>query len=400
MSKNFLFALLFIIFFISSYYCRLWNQPLYIPFLLTILLLPFSFKINNKNTYFLLFVFFITAIVTSIASYNALHSDDTTVFKVLISYIFVIALLLFLNLGMSSAWFDVRGFFIISLRAFLLVLTTILLLGVLIKTHTSGFMKLRLNGGVNSNFLGFFALSIIFFSVVSMTFLGNRRIIFQNIAFGFIVLMWSMSRASIAVLIIACMMFLITHLYRALLLGVVSKTRLKRLLLFIVFILTLVILLVSIFYEDVFMILEYRLSAQNVSSRGDAWAVLYSYYEKSPVFGYIGWYGSTVLLSGLDGATSAHSLYFRLLSEVGIIGFTAVLSVPIFLILYSLIMMFKSFNNKKDFNFYLVIFIGLIGVFLREFLENSYLKSYMELTTFLVIFSAIIMFNYKKLVRR
>lgn len=139
-----------------------------------------------------------------------------------------------------------------------------------------------------------------------------------------------------------------------------------------------------------FQKVEQRLSgSEGLESRMDAWGRLWPYFEDAPATGSAGWWNATNLLpwQGIgSGATSPHSLYVRLLSEVGLLGLTAVLLYPAAVALGLLANAFALPVMSRRTYIYLYLFGSILSVFLGQLFEDRYMVGIFNNGNIIVIF--------------
>jgi O-antigen ligase len=133
-----------------------------------------------------------------------------------------------------------------------------------------------------------------------------------------------------------------------------------------------------------------RLTLRTVEQRLIGWKHLWPYFTSNPLTGGAGWWNATNIVeatAAYGGVTSPHSLYVRLLSEVGILGTVAVLSLPGTVVI--LLLKKAALTHVKKYSFYSsVLSISFIlGLFVRQLFEDSYLVGFGEMGSSIIIFA-------------
>jgi O-antigen ligase len=135
--------------------------------------------------------------------------------------------------------------------------------------------------------------------------------------------------------------------------------------------------------------IEARLSAGTLEQRVTGWKHLWPYFTNAPLTGAAGWWNASNIVeatASYGGVTSPHSLYVRLLSEVGILGSIAVLALPSTVFFLMVGMIVKSEALGIDFRVYSIIASYLVGLFLRQTVEDSYLVGFGEMGSSIIVF--------------
>lgn len=134
--------------------------------------------------------------------------------------------------------------------------------------------------------------------------------------------------------------------------------------------------------------IESRISGRTLDQRRIGWEYLWSYFTSAPLTGQAGWWNASNIVevtAAYGGVTSPHSLYVRLLSEVGVLGSIAVMSLPI----TTIALMFKVVLvvSVRSNNFYTasLTISFMVGLFLRQIFEDSYLVGFGEMGSSIVI---------------
>lgn len=277
----------------------------------------------------------------------------------------------------------------------------------LIPEWKAGIGGIRLSGGTNPNLAGFFGFFIVFWS--HFVALLEKRWGKMNVALcvsGSIILFWSFSRSVLLSLVV-----LYTFYFMSKALLFIIDTRLKKIsllyvssLLFLLALIFLSVLFVdwtimfdNIRQTDLYKKIATRLfGTDGFESRYAGWEILISYFKNNPLFGSLGWwYSSDVLAFTEQGiAKSPHSLYVRLLAEVGIIGTMTVLVLPLFTFV-SLI--YISFCNIKYKHIYLKLMFlssAILATFTGQFFEDKYLVGIGEMNNSVVVWIMSLSFIY------
>lgn len=286
-----------------------------------------------------------------------------------------------------------------------------------------GFGGFRLSGGINPNAVGFFSyMSLVWVVLVSRLSYGWTKSSIFLLFLSMLVLLWSGSRASILAGSIFIATMAVFAFFKLICSWRLSKNVIKIpsvfLVVVVVFSFTANILTSGVFFEYIGLRIVDPFSSggdSNFSSRLNAWVVLLERFNDSPVYGVWGWYNATRVLNGLgEGvAESPHSLYVRLLSEVGLIGLASVVVLPFGAMIFGLAAIYKTSGSwcprpslrDHQINYASVVRIaisGLAGIFLgREFFEDSYLTGYLSFTTvFSMFLVAVILRRFRFYVQR
>lgn len=133
-----------------------------------------------------------------------------------------------------------------------------------------------------------------------------------------------------------------------------------------------------------------RLTLRTVEQRLIGWKHLWPYFTSNPLTGGAGWWNATNIVeatAAYGGVTSPHSLYVRLLSEVGILGTFAVLSLPG--IVVTLLLKKAALTHVRKHNYYSSTMAAsfILGLFARQLFEDSYLVGFGEMGSSIVIFA-------------
>ncbi len=259
----------------------------------------------------------------------------------------------------------------------LLTLLIILLLGQFtIPEWAAGIGGVRMSGGSNPNklgLLGFFSIFWAHYSALKKNRWDKSGVYLYILALG--VVGWSLSRSVIISLTSLYLLYFairggchIVYFFR----GRIKLAFLRRIVVVGVFLLILtpvpIMKTVDSGLQD-FRKVERRISStDNIKGRLTRWKTLWPYIKHFPVTGRAGWWRSTDLVY-----SSPHSLYIRLLSEVGILGAMAVLSLPLFivLVLFYRILFQRLYNNSWLTLSFLTS--SLSSVFILQFAEDLYM---------------------------
>lgn len=362
-----------------------------ILFVGVILILNNSSLWINKSTLYLsmYFIFLACALVfASLFAQNPAHSASRSIYSVglFFSLFFIYKKIIKVYLN-NIKW---RKYFSKSL----LIIMLIIFVGHFVNPEwRMGMGGVRLTGGTNPNTVSFFALFIIFISHFN-SLLDKKwsKLSKATWLFAVLILFWSMSRGTILGFVVFYTFYFgwyfVKGYLEVFLRGKISKRLFKNsILLAVVFGLALFalnLLKETEFYR--FTILRFT-SDDGLSTRGLAWEILLSYFNQNPLFGGIGWWSATdVLPNALGIAQSPHSLYVRLLSEVGIVGTVAVLLLPITLIC---ILIIKSYVEKNAWNEKLMMLSSaiLVGIFTTQITEDTFLVGLFSLSNLIIIFT-------------
>lgn len=365
-----------------------------IMFIGIIYLLGKGLKLSTVNdlkpTY--IYMIFLTSVIslTSIAALNPSYSFSRGIVSILF---FAILITLFYEMNKTYyRSFKWRRFLSFS---FLISLIIIIVGQLVIPEWRAGIGGVRLSGGTNANQVAFFAIFIIFISHYNAL-IDNKWTKLQksNWLLAFVVLFWSMSRSNILSFIVMYSIYLVYNLFRddisLLLRGRVGKKSLKKL--FYIF----VTIVASIGFLNYFksrpdyVFIEQRfLGEQGLNTREVAWEYLLSFFYQNPILGGLGWFNATNVLDNINGATSPHNLYVRLLSETGLLGTTAVMAFPLILCLGLLIK--NSRIQEKRFTFYkkqiFITFAFVIAIFVGQYFEDRYLVGFINMGNSIFIWS-------------
>lgn len=240
-----------------------------------------------------------------------------------------------------------------------------------------GVVPLRLGGGMNPNGIAFIALFSNFWYAYRVLVDGKWTRLYK---FGWllslVVMCWSFSRS-------ALFSFALLYIGYAtcLLLTGIAKVKIKT-----VFQFTGLAMVVYFAYSRLqntpwiqYIIFRFS-SSDNYDSRASAWAVMTEYFYQHIWVGGLGWWNTSSLLvaekTSADAAETAHSLYFRLLAETGILGFTAVLLLPLAIFSLLLLSAFArkgdQFERKKK----LLIACMILSLFVGQAFEDRYLTRF------------------------
>lgn len=293
----------------------------------------------------------------------------------------------------STVHFGLSAFFVFFIFGYLVL-----------PEFSSGPAGLRLSGGVNPNTAGMYCLYVIIWVMLVRAITGANSLSANLLlALTFTVLTLSFSRAS---WLATCLLFLLILLFS-------KKSKvLKDAAKWVLLISSIGVAYLAVYgvTGDLYEYLSYfdaRIfgaigSDSNALSRIAAWdLLLYDFYD-SPVVGHFGWYNSTNFLNSsviAESASSPHSLHVRLLAEVGLLGYIAIVGLPIAAIfsgLNSLLFAKKTRGQLKRRRIYAVLVSGLVGIFFgREVFEDTYLVSYLGLTTLVVTFLIAFLFTLR-----
>lgn len=264
-------------------------------------------------------------------------------------------------------------------NSFLISMLIIIVGQLVLPEWKTGVGGVRLSGGTNPNLVSFFSFFVIFISHYNS--LINARwfkIDKVNWLLANIILIWSMSRSGYlgyGVFYMAYIgWFFIIKDVSLLLKGKITKRLLKRTLLMV-----LIIPIIGLFYNrfkntGFYHYTVLRVTGESgITTRTNAWEILLSYYKQNPLLGGVGWWNASDVLPNVVGmASSPHSLYVRLLSEVGIIGTVAVLALPIFIVL-GLVIKSGLANDPKKEKMMVLTSSFLFGAFALQFFEDKFL---------------------------
>jgi O-antigen ligase len=396
-------------FFAISYFSELRAIKTYsqfIPLLVFLLCIEYIFlrnKIKVPNlikTYILLLG--IGIFIPSSIALDPVYSCTRVVITIILLYISLIVFAYLQNLIKKQKWQN--------LMLWSLLLTLLAIIAIRFIFPELNQIKLRLEGGTNENTVGIIGLFSTFFC--HYTALQNKRwtnLIKIVFLLGITTLFWSLSRGNIISFFILYTVYfgIITFI------SIVTKFKFstsKTIILLIIapFLIFLLFLFLNTFLEsDLFdLIVERRISnATAIQERYNTWTILWSYFEDNYWFGSLGWWNASRILEELpyetylETAAAPHNSYFRLLSEVGLVGFAVVIIAPVYI---SLKMIFRIIKSLKIISMDELKIAGLLlgmllALFAQQFVYDSYLVGIADTRNSIIIF--VMVLNYQTFAR-
>lgn len=346
--------------------------------------------------YNLVHVVLYTISLTIILSITTFYAIDPihSLLRILVST-FYLLVTLFVFLYIIQRMFIDKKHWRKLLSNILIVSAFIIIIGqLLIPDWKSGIGGVRLSGGTNPNLAGFFGFFMVVwshFEALTDKHWGKRKLTLWIL--GITILFWSLSRSVILSFIILYILYFFLNV-----LGFIKRGKVKRgFLLFIPILIFLFIIFSfcsTFLFDDIKNTHLYGLIIDRISgthgfeTRYNTWKILLTHFSVNPLFGSIGWWYTSNLLSSFERisiAGSSHNLYVRLLSEVGIIG-------TVFVLIFPLIIFIKTLYNClfKSKNKYIFLKLGflssaILALFVGQFFEDKYLVGIGEFNNSVVV---------------
>lgn len=324
-------------------------------------------------------------VITSITSINSIYS--------IYSGLFIVALL--------TIMFNVIGPFLISLNTniglrrklslhFLLILL-IAILGDFLIPSWNWDSTIRLSGGVNPNMLALIALFIFIWFIDLKIDKLFSRLSNLGLLLSLIVLLWTVSRGRIGSMVILIVYLSLCIFIVMMIPKFQFKFKKKKAMINCVLgIIILMIISVGLFVALQNEGIVNRLSTP-IDGRENAWLILIEGFNQNKLFGSFGWWNANDVVKqyatdNINIASSAHNLYLRLLSEVGIIGLVFIMALPLYLVIKSMKTFFLKVNIDNTRRLKLILYSGaLIAFFASQFFEDQYLNGIGDFQTGLFI---------------
>lgn len=340
----------------------------------------------TKNSLLLAIYFIFLASVLSFASLFALNPVHS-VSRALIS-IGIYSAMFFIYRKVATTYIQNIKWGVFLSKTFTVLMVVIIVGQMVVPDWRMGIGGVRITGGTNPNTVSFFALFIIFISHFNGLTNKWTKLNKINWLLAVVILLWSMSRGSILAFAAFYAVYFGWYFVKGglnfLLKGRLSKKFVRNS--FIVSVFAVIVYFIMILVRDTnfyrFTILRLT-GSDGFSTRTQTWDTLLAYFNQNPLFGGIGWWNATNVLH--EGG-SPHSLYVRLLSEVGVVGTVAALALPIFIVLG---LIFKSYLEKNALYEKVKMLTAsfLIAVFVTQITEDIFLVGYFELKNIIIIFS-------------
>lgn len=256
----------------------------------------------------------------------------------------------------------------------------------------------RLHGWSNPNTIGQFALLPLFWShYVSLRYKRWDRSHKLLWWLSLTVLLLSISRGAILCFVVTYICYYAFKSAGNLVYIISSQYKFAKSKVFYLISISLIFILVVFLYDpaNISYLLRAeeigsRLTLRTVEQRLIGWKHLWPYFTSNPLTGGAGWWNATNIVeatAAYGGVTSPHSLYVRLLSEVGILGTVAVLSLPGIVVI--LLLKKAALTHVKKYNFYSSTIVAsfILGLFVRQLFEDSYLVGFGEMGSSIVVFA-------------
>lgn len=397
------------LYFVVSYLVNTWyiesigSAVIFIPtlilaagFLLSIIEInnPTAEKIYRLIVGYVLFLFLFLLLPDVISSENPLYSltrIPVTCAILLFSLIFFSRVLA--SQGFTSGWIAMlmsKGLLLVLLIA----ITGQYTIGAW-SMHWGGF---RLHGASNPNTIAQFGIFSLFWAhYVTLKSGGWSKINIMLSLASLIVVFHSLSRSVILALTVMYSMYFSIMTLSQLTLFTKGRIRKNLIAISVIVFASIGCVLISLpntggIFVELFRLqaIEQRLSAGTLEQRMIGWKYLWPYFTNMPLTGGAGWWNATNIVeatSGYGGVTSPHSLYVRLLSEVGLIGTVAVLVLPFAVAISLAKEVVTSDISSKKFKLMSLILCFIAGIFARQVFEDSYLVGLGEMGSSIVIFS-------------
>lgn len=282
---------------------------------------------------------------------------------------------------------------------FLAFVIVVLAGGLFFDSFRGGGGGYRLTANVNANSIGFLAMVFIVWVHITTGIEGYWETADRTLlGLSLIVLVWSMSRGAIGAVGAFYAFLAALFVFR-----VVGRFGISRQSYHLLIILSIIVVVLASAIAANWSTISDRIGwfsyvsrrldfadDTNILGRQVAWGYLFGYFSDNPIYGGVGWYNATNILSErtVSGMTSSpHSLFVRLLSEVGMVGTVVVLFLPA-------IAFGKSFKNAltaslkrspHEFILQSVTSSGILALLVREVVEDSYMTDFINLNTFMML---------------
>lgn len=397
-----------IVFFLASYLINLnlLKNMVYAPvfILLIVFFLLFfrnnflNYKLSNYHIYIILYIILLGSsfVISTFFSIDPLYSLTRILFTLII---FSLSFYFFWHLC-DSLYVQQQNMNLWE-TAFVLFAILIIIGQIIFPEWRSGIGGIRMSGGTNPNFISFFA----FFIMITIHFksIGNgwskRRILLWILSI--IIIAWSMSRS--VLLSIGVLWFCYGMILTLKQLTLLVKGKLKRKYLAIPFVfisvVTFLFLVWKVFMQTslIDIVIRRVTSLDGWESRMAAWKVLWPYFTENIWFGTAGWWNATHIISenwrpGM--ASSPHNLYVRLLAEVGIVGTSITIALPLVLLILLLFNCLREFKVDRIYNQSAFLASTLLSILIGQFFEDRYLVSVAGLGNSIIIFCIVLSFHY------
>ena len=138
--------------------------------------------------------------------------------------------------------------------------------------------------------------------------------------------------------------------------------------------------------DIVYTMAEYRsVNHSTVQTRYGVWQALLEAWRSNVALGGLGYWYSQVYLDGFGmSIASSHSLYVRLLGEVGVIGLVLVVSLPVILMVGLAYIYVYGLRQQREMACLMIAI--LVALFAMQVVEDRYFASMFALNTYLVNF--------------
>ncbi len=360
-------------------------------------------KIGNllKNLVpFYIYIMFLIATLsfTSMFALNAMYSLSRGVISVTILGVTFTVFYIFIHSYSENYKWRMR----MSL-GFLFSLILLIVGQLFIPDWSAGIGGVRLSGGTNPNLVAFFTFFIVFMSHYNALIDGKWTKIQQvNWLLGSVVLIWSMSRSNILSLFVFYLLYTlymifkddISHIIR----GRITLRLLKKILYTTIGLIGMTFTYKYIQNISNYAYIEARFMGDSgFTSRQYVWDILMEYFLNNPLFGGVGWYNASNILTNSGGTTSPHNLYIRLLSETGLIGAFMVIVLPLILLFGLFIKTTYQNINMIEEKKLILIFTFIIALLTGQLFEDMYLVGIASLSNSIFIWTfALALYLIKK----
>lgn len=334
-------------------------------------------KLKKDEGFFLLYslvVFFVVFLIDGVNSFNWLYSTQrafVSFYSLFVYYLFISRV--FFRFDRFEYSYLVLCF---SVLVFLMVAMDI----AIVDQWTGS----RFSGGVNPNYVAYYSLMMILLSLLALKFKPNRFFLLLVVFSSVAIIVLSGSRSALLVLAFTCVFYISKkvnrHLYSWSVLASFSAFS-----------------LMSFYLINSFLDMSLVERGLTLISRANTWSFLLD--GNDWFFGHLGWRYSSVYLDNygsyfhLATASSSHNFFVRALSEVGILGLLAVISLPAYLVWRA---------GKKSYQempfIYNFASAALPAFFIGQFFEDKYLSavfSFNELFA-VVVMAILLKENYSK----
>lgn len=355
---------------------------------LNLLFIIFYLAIYNRSIYCADTIIIYIALLALLALVNSFYKSSYSSLRFIFS---IVNLYIYLIFWRSVFINIIEGKFgsilTVALNAFLV---TLMIFQLLVPNWASGEGGIRFSGGINPNTIAVFSLMCFVVSTATAISLHERGLLKYS-SVPIVAIFWSMSRSVLLSILVFFVFCIIPYLYMK---GIV---RFATISLFGVIVVFSGVFMFSLFDYGLFDFILMRISnARSVETRMAAWNLLLEYFYLEPLFGGLGWWEGSRILSNVAEelnsereiiAASPHNLYVRLLAETGLIGLAVIISYPV-LMIFSLFWKIRSRYLVECVKMKMLLFFSSVFIvcfLVREFFEDTYLVGAFDLSNFCFI---------------